>query len=227
MRMSTCASWHLFTVKFNWARWTVLLLFTTDLIEHRHVVVLVLHSRSCFTLLGKLLLWNTTWKRSNIFFGLAWVCLSADDFWIILTLNMHHMWWRAFNLFTCAAMVITWKSWLGWWNHVNLTTDAIKFVMLNPVHTLHAKVWWLDIGIWSLMNCLIGGNFVLHRGSKTAFRALRPLIFHLLKLILTGKFIEVTVGITYLVSMRCISWYAIWTFFTVTIHDILSQTFIY
>ena len=33
------------------------------------------------------------------------------------------------------------------WNHIDLTAYIVNLLMLDPVHTFHTKVRWLDIRI--------------------------------------------------------------------------------
>lgn len=51
-------------------------------------------------------------------------------------------------------------------NHVDLSTYVLNLLLLNSIHTLHAKVRRLNISVRSLVDCLAVRDLVLHGGSQ-------------------------------------------------------------
>ena len=217
---------QLFAVEVNGPGWWLLILavLSTNFLKHWHVVVLILHTRSTFSImLCELIVWDAPRHRSNIFLRrLAWQTTFAD---FLIVLSTHHMWSRAFNFFPLTNMIITWEGWLVVWNYAHWWINVIFRGMV--VHSIMMFAKWLGfyISIWSLVNALAWRNFVLHRGAYASFRTLRPLIFHWLHLILTSELVKVAISIADLVSVRCISGHPIrWVFFALSIEDIFCWT---
>ena len=231
LQMMPSSCWHLLSMELDWSRRRILVLSRrTNLVEHGHVVMLVLHARPGFTLLTELLLRDATWQWSYIFFSFTWMRFRAADFWTIRALHvLYHMRCRSFNLFalTLTTVSIALKRGLLRRYHVHLTAHILTLLLLDPIHALQTKVRRLNVSVWPLVNCLIVCNLVLlHGRAKSTLWTLRPLILHLLKLVLTGEFIKVAVRVTDRVSVRSVPWNPIRTVFTLPINYILCQTFL-
>ena len=86
LQMMTCT---MLAMKID-GTWGRLLVFTggTDLVEHGHIVVLVLHAGSGFALLAKLSLLNATREWPDIFLVLAGVRFRSTNLLAVLTLHM-------------------------------------------------------------------------------------------------------------------------------------------
>ena len=160
LQMMTCTMLAM-EIDGTWGR---LLVFTSgaDLVKHGHVVVLILHAGSGFTLLAELSLLNATREWPDIFLVLAGVRFRSTNLLAVLTLRMYHMRGGALNFLALASMSITCERRLLLGHHVNLVTHTFILLLLDPVHTLHAEMRWLDVGVGALMNGLIAGDFGLH-----------------------------------------------------------------
>ena len=109
--------------------------------------------------------------------------------------------------------------------HIHLTAYVFIFLLLDSIHAFQTEVRWLDVCIRPLVNCLIACNLVLlHGRTKSTLRTFWPFIFHLLKLVLTGKFIKVAVRVADLVPVRSVPWNPIRSVLTLSVDDILGQT---
>ena len=137
-QMMPSSRWHLLSVELN-RSWRRLLVFPrrSNFIEHWHIVMLVLHARSSFTLLAKLFLRDTTWQWPDIFFSLAWMSFRAANLWAIRALHMlHQMWCWTLNLLalTLATVSIALERRLLLRYHIHLATYVFIFLLLDPIH---------------------------------------------------------------------------------------------
>lgn len=93
--------------------------------------------------------------------------------------------------------------------HVDLTAHVFCLFLLDPVHTFHADMGWLDVRVGPVVDGLVACDFALHGGSQTALGTLWPVILHLLELVLAGELVEVAVRVTDLVTVRSITGYSV------------------
>lgn len=167
--MVTSGSLKLLAVEVDWARRRVLVFVVrADFVEHRHVVVLVLHAGPRLTLLAELLVLDAARLWPDFLLGLAGVSFRAADLGAVRVLtHLHHVRRRALDFLALPQVgVILILGLLR--HHTHLSAHVTGLFLFHSVDAFHSDVSRLDVGIGPVVNGLLADDFVLHRGAQTA-----------------------------------------------------------